>query len=98
MRPRNTFIASGFVLAICATLVCSASLLAKGPPKNATTVDLLVAPGTPPCTELAEVTGVVSRFRFVSASTRSQLRSLSPSKTGWRRLPAGTATATLTVP
>jgi hypothetical protein len=58
MRPRNTFIASGFVLAICATLVCSASLLAKGPPKNATTVDLLLVPGTPPCTELSEVTGI----------------------------------------
>ncbi|MEX1246711.1 MAG: hypothetical protein WEF99_18350 [Thermoanaerobaculia bacterium] len=58
MRPRNIFNASSFLLAICATLVCSASLLAKGPTKGATTADLLLVPDTPPCPELMEVTGL----------------------------------------
>jgi hypothetical protein len=57
MRRRNTFIASSFVLAIVTTLICNADLFAGGPPrKNATTVDLLTIPLTPPCTE--EVTGI----------------------------------------
>ena len=59
MRSNNTFTSSSIVLAICATLVCTASLFAKGPPtKNATTVDLSAIPGTPPCPELTEVTGI----------------------------------------
>ena len=56
MRLRNTFIASCFVLAIGGTLIFSASLSAAKPPRNATTVDFLTIPQTPPCT--AEVTGI----------------------------------------
>jgi hypothetical protein len=68
MRPRNTFIASSFSLAIFAMLVCNASLFAAKPPRPtptpppppSPTVELYVAPGTPDatCPGETEVTGI----------------------------------------
>lgn len=61
MHSRKTNLALSLILTTAAIALSSAAVFAAKPPtppKNATTVDLLVAPGTPPCTELAEVTGV----------------------------------------
>ncbi len=59
MRPKTIFIASSFVLAIFAILVSNASLFAaKPPPSNPTTVDLFLAPTTPPCSGMTEITGI----------------------------------------
>lgn len=59
MHSRKTHLALSLILTTAAVALSSAAVFAaKPPPKNATTVDLLPAPGTPPCTELAEVTGI----------------------------------------
>ncbi len=66
MRPKNTSIPSTLLLAIFSILMCNTSLLAAKPPKPtptptpppSPTVDLYLAPSTPPCPGLAEVTGM----------------------------------------
>jgi hypothetical protein len=59
MHSRKTHLALSLILTTAAVALSSAAVFAKGPPrKNATTVDLLLPPGTPPCPELTEVTGI----------------------------------------
>lgn len=59
MHSRKTNLALSLILTTAAVALSSTAVFAaKPPPKNVTTVDLLLAPATPPCTELAEVTGI----------------------------------------
>jgi len=62
MHSRRTHLALSLILTTAAVALSSAVVFAAKPPppppKNATAVDLLLAPGTPPCTELTEVTGI----------------------------------------
>lgn len=60
MHSRKPHLALSLILTAAAVALSSAAVFAAAPrpPKNATTVDLLSPPMTPPCPELAEVTGL----------------------------------------
>ncbi len=61
MYSRKTHLTLSLILTTAAIALSSAAVFAAKPPshpKNATTVDLLSPPMTPPCPGLAEVTGV----------------------------------------
>jgi hypothetical protein len=78
MHSRKTHLALSLILTTAAIALSSTAVFAaKPPPKNATTVDLLLAPITPPCPELAEVTGVyqdgLGTYQNVEWATRENL-------------------------
>jgi hypothetical protein len=59
MHSRKTILALSLILTIAAMVPSSATVFAaKPPPQNPTTVDLHLAPTTPPCAGMTEVTGI----------------------------------------
>ena len=59
MHSRRTHLALSLILTTAAVALSTTAVFGgKPPPRNATAVDFLVAPSTPPCPELAEITGI----------------------------------------
>ena len=79
MHSRKTHLALSLILTTAALALSSAAVFAAAPrpPKNATTVDLLFPPMTPPCPELTEVTGIyqdgLGTYQNVGWATRVNL-------------------------